>query len=81
MTSRFTRPAVLTAVALAATLGLSGYTLEGNQIVWRYRGQTPSVASPYASSGVPLHPGYSIGYPATRPACRCPTCLLPKTGA
>jgi hypothetical protein len=66
---------------MAATLGLSGYTLEGNQIVWRYLGQTPSVASPYASSCVPLHPGYSIGYPATRPACRCPTCLLPKTGA
>jgi LruC domain-containing protein len=67
MTHRFTRPAVLTAVALAATLGLSGYTLEGNQIVWRYLGQTPSVASPYASSGVPLHPGYSIGYPASLP--------------
>lgn len=73
MTRRRPRTTLLLAAALAAPLGLTGYTLNGSsQITWRYVGQTATLLSPYTASGVPAHAGHASGYTADLPVPSLP---------
>ena len=67
------------AMAVGAFLGLTGYAVtSSNTIIWQYVGQTPSLAQPYTSAGVPSHGGYTTGYPVNLPVAGLPADLTSR---
>lgn len=67
------RPVAVAALALASALGLTGYAVSNNAIVWAYLGQSPAAASPYSASGVASHADYTASYPASLPVPSMPS--------
>jgi len=73
----------VTALAAAATLGLTGYTVTNNKIIWQYLGQvgTPTYGKlPYdTDDGEPKHSAYTTNL-SSLPIPDLPTSLLSRIG-
>ena len=68
------RPFAIAATSALALLVLTGYTVAPtNLIIWSYLGQTSAAPSPYNTSGVAVHGGYSNAYPSSLPVPSMPT--------